>query len=145
MTLFDILADLEGNDDLHIGRLLLLLRAFAGRKGTGTVDGLTKLAKLDFLLRYPVYLERALPRRNAESDVPAVEVQEHERKSIESSMIRFKYGPWDPRYRRFLNLMIAKGMVDVVVEGKTYRIGLTERGLDVSKSLSEVDIRVAAQ
>lgn len=139
MSLFDTLADLEDNDELHIGRLLLLLKVFAGRKGTGTIDGLTKLAKLDFLLRYPVYLERALPRRNAEADIPEVGVQEHERRSVESSMIRFKYGPWDPRYRRFLNLMIAKGLVNVVVEGKTYRVGLTERGLDVGESLSEAE------
>lgn len=139
MSLFDTLADLEDNDELHIGRLLLLLKAFAGRKGSGTVDGLTKLAKLDFLLRYPVYLERALARRKAGLDVPAVDVQDHERKSIESSMIRFKYGPWDPRYRRFLNLMIAKGLVNVVVEGKTHRIGLTQRGLDIGESLSEAE------
>ena len=40
----------------HQARILLLIDAFAGR--TGSMDGLTKLAKLDFLLRYPAFLER---------------------------------------------------------------------------------------
>lgn len=60
MNLFLILADLEENDNLHLARLLVLLKAFSGRDGTKTIDGLTKLAKLDFFLRYPTYLERAL-------------------------------------------------------------------------------------
>ena len=63
MTLFEILADLEDNDDLHLARLLILLGTFVGQNQTGSVEGLTKLAKLDFLLRYPVYLERALEAR----------------------------------------------------------------------------------
>jgi len=63
MSLFETLASLESNDNLHLGRLLVLLSAFAGNTGSGSVDGLTKLAKLDFLLRYPVNLERALQVR----------------------------------------------------------------------------------
>ena len=60
MTLLETSARLEENADLHIARLLILIGTFSGMKGNKTVNGLTKLAKLDFLLRYPIYLERAL-------------------------------------------------------------------------------------
>jgi hypothetical protein len=42
---------------LHLAPLLLLLDSFADDSRNPSVDGLTKLAKLDFLLRYPVMLE----------------------------------------------------------------------------------------
>lgn len=137
MNLFYMLANLEENDDLHEGRLLVLLGIFAGRKGTQTVNGLTKLAKLDFLLRYPVFLERALTALNIEPS--KAKVADHERKSVESSMVRYRYGPWDFRYRRFINLLVAKGLVTVKVHGRTIHIGLTDSGLEVSKQLLQND------
>lgn len=135
MNLFYILADLEENDELHEGRLLVLLSVFAGRKGNQTINGLTKLAKLDFLLRYPVFLERALRALNTES--AEANIAEHERKSVESSMVRYRYGPWDFRYRRFINLLVAKDLVTVEVRGRTIHVGLTDSGLNVAKQLSE--------
>lgn len=92
-TLPEIVNRLEGDDSLHLGRLLLLIDAFAGRKGEHPIEGLTKLAKLDFLLRYPAYLERALVVRKAPE--AAAQVQEFERNSVEAHMVRFRFGPWD--------------------------------------------------
>src|SRR6266702_1664896 len=97
---------LEDADELHEGRLLILLAAFCGKGGTREVAGLTKLAKLDFLLRYPVLLERALKARGKSAS--AVQVEEHERDNVESKMVRYRFGPWDPRHRRFVNLLAAK-------------------------------------
>jgi hypothetical protein len=134
MNLISILSDLEENEDLHAARLLILLKAFAGRSGEGTVDGLTKLAKLDFLLRYPVYLERALIAKVREHE--SVNMLEHERKSVESSMVRFKFGPWDFRYRRFINLLLAKGLAQMNIEGRTVRLGLTDLGMLAANDLS---------
>jgi hypothetical protein len=88
----------EADDSLHLGRLLVLIDVFAGRRGDQTIDGITKLA--DFLLRYPSYLERALLARNAPE--AAARVEEFERNSVEARMVRYKFGPWDYRYRRFL-------------------------------------------
>lgn len=135
MSLFRTLASLDGQDNLHLARLLLLLRAFAGRQGTETVDGLTKLAKLDFLLRYPTYLERAV-RARAGQDA-TVTIAEHERLSVESKMVRYKYGPWDFRYRRFVNLLVAKSMAQVAVEGRTICVGLTPIGKLAADKLAE--------
>jgi hypothetical protein len=125
-TIPDIINRLERDDALHLGRLLILIDAFAGQSGNHEIEGLTKLAKLDFLLRYPTYLERALRARNA--DEAALKVQEFERTSIEAHMVRFKFGPWDHRYRRFLNILAGKGLVNVRTMGRTVTIGQTPRG-----------------
>ncbi len=134
MSLFAELAALESNDDLHLGRLLVLLGVFAGSKGNQTVDGLTKLAKLDFLLRYPVFLERALAERGVAAS--EVETAPHERQSVESKMVRYRYGPWDFRYRRFINILTAKGLAFAGVEGRTVKIGLTDAGVGAAKTLA---------
>jgi hypothetical protein len=126
MSFFDTLVDMEDNDGLHLGRLLVLLSAFVGNDATGSVDGLTKLAKLDFLLRYPANLERALQKRAGRG--ADAKVEDFERTSIESSMVRYRFGPWDFRYRRFLNTLISRGLVDVATEGRTIRIHLTIAG-----------------
>lgn len=137
MNLLSILAGLENDDDLHIGRILILLGAFGGKDGSGKIKGLTKLAKLDFLLRYPVYLERSLQAKNRSTK--NLEILDHERMSVESSMVRYKYGPWDFRYRRFLNLMAAKGLVKIGIEGRAVTIRLTSKGLEIAHSFSQRD------
>lgn len=139
MNLYELLSSLEENDDLHEARLLLLLRAFSGEDGTDAVDGLTKLAKLDFLPRYPTYLERALAKRPKAKPTDAG-VKDHERKSVESTMVRFKYGPWDHRYRRFLNLLVGKGLAKVTTERRTIRVGLTPRGIEVADRIAASEV-----
>lgn len=76
--------------DYHLARLLLLLDAFT-RKG-GRLDGLTKIAKLDFLLRYPVFLERILVKRGL-AWPSGLAPDANERLAVESRMVRYKYGP----------------------------------------------------
>ena len=126
------LAATERNDDLHIARLLLLIAARTGRKHN-SVEGFTKLAKLDFLLRYPNSLERALM---AEKKSPALAgIDDFERTTIESKMIRFRYGPWDHRYRRWVALMLSRGLVEVVLQGKTVHICPTDLGLQLATTL----------
>ena len=124
----------EQADSLHEARLLLLLRQQAD-KGDGTVNGITKLAKMDFLLRYPTYFERVLQARRKRP--PEVIMQPYERDTVESRMIRFRYGPWDRRYRRWIGLLVAKGLVDSFVSGRTVHVGLTERGRKVSQVLAQ--------
>lgn len=133
-TLPEIVNYLEADDALHLGRLLVLIDTFAGRAGDKQIEGLTKLAKLDFLLRYPDYLERALVARDVR---PTIAVEDFERHSIEAHMVRFKYGPWDHRYRRFLNTLAGRGLVAVGTSGRTIMIGLTQRGREAAESLRE--------
>jgi hypothetical protein len=123
-------AQLEQTDELHLIRVLLILLAARGRTNK-PLEGLTKLAKMDFLLRYPSCLERALVA--LQKDPNQAEVQRFERETIEASMIRFKYGPWDKRYRKWLSLLVAKGLVDAVVEGNTINLSLSDRGLALAE------------
>lgn len=135
-NLIELLLELERDSTLHESRMLILLGIFAGRKGTGGIEGLTQLAKLDFLLRYPTYLRRALQAREIGKDVKLLPF---ETRTVESRMIRFRYGPWDFRYRRFLNILIAKGLVTVQIDGRRVRINLTPSGLSCSKQLADMN------
>lgn len=97
----------------HQARILLLVDAVAATHGhQGKVDGLTKLAKLDFLLRYPALapvvldaLSPADPRlklQAGEADDPG---------KVEAPMIRYKYGPWDDRYYAIIGALVSRGLL----------------------------------
>lgn len=129
------LAANERDDNLHIARILLLINACSGRKGIKPIEGLTKLAKLDFMLRYPTSLERALSAKDGA--VGDAELDSFERTTVESKMIRFRYGPWDHRYRRWVALMAARGLVSVYVKGRTVNVQLTDLGRVVAGNLSQ--------
>jgi hypothetical protein len=134
MDLVETIAELDAASELHAARLLVLISAFSGQTHAGSMEGLTKLAKLDFLLRYPVMLERALvvKRRSTRE----VQLADHERLSVESEMVRYRFGPWDHRYREFLNILVGKGLVAVSVEGRKVVITPTERGHAVAAELA---------
>ncbi len=143
MRLIKAVAATENADELHLARLLLLLGEADKRSGK-TMAGIMKLAKLDFLLRYPNCLERLLLAKN--KSVTKANIQPHERTSIESKMVRFRYGPWDTRYRRWIGLLVAKGMVVTYVQGRTVHIDLTDTGRSLVGRLGELpdfaDMRV---
>ncbi|MFQ6308767.1 hypothetical protein [Lysobacter capsici] len=133
MDIVKAIADLDECSELHEARILVLLNAFdAGEQGA--VEGLTKLAKLDFLLRYPVMLDRALVAKGKATR--EVQLEDHERQSVESEMVRYRFGPWDHRYREVLNVLVAKGLAKVSIEGRKVVIFLTSRGREVAGRLS---------
>ncbi len=127
-------ADIENSDEFHLSRLLLLLQA-CGKKSNKPVDGIMKLAKLDFLLRYPNCLVRVL--KELKKDSLAESIGEEERNTIEARMIRFRFGPWDDRYRKWISLLVAKRLAQTYLEGRTVKVVLTEKGLELAKSLGE--------
>lgn len=90
--------------DYHVARLLILLDAFGGPRRRYLI-GLTKLAKLDFLLRYPMALEDMLRKRGIE--LPAnLAPTSIERVTVESPMIRYKFGPWDHQYYAYVGRLV---------------------------------------
>jgi hypothetical protein len=133
--LFTILSSLEKDEHIHLGRLLILISVFSGEQNNGEVEGLTKLAKLDFLLRYPSYLERAL--KQIGKSMTKAPPHDFEKRSVETKMIRFKYGPWDFRYRRFINTLVGKNLVYVRKSGRSYYLGITSQGSVVAGRLIE--------
>ena len=134
MDLVETIAELDAAPELHAARLLVLISAFSDADQTGAVEGLTKLAKLDFLLRYPVMLQRALEAKGRSTR--EVHLEDHERLSVESEMVRYRFGPWDHRYREFLNILAGKGLIEVSVEGRKVVIAPTSRGQAVAKELA---------
>lgn len=140
LRLIKAVAETENLDDFHLGRLLVLLGSADARKSTPltkakAVEGITKLAKLDFLLRYPTCLERALLKLNR--DPREAVVRPRERTSIEAKMVRFRYGPWDARYRRWLGLLAARGLVTLGLQGNTVQIGLSDAGRSLAERFRE--------
>lgn len=129
MSLFEILKNLEENEDYHLARILILLYEFTATNNQ-EIEGLTKLAKLDFLLRYPTYLEKALSVQGKNPKL--VKIQEHEKKSVEAKMVRFRYGPWDFRYRKFINTLIGMGLIYIRLEGRSFNLGITNKGKNLA-------------
>jgi len=132
------IAGLDRSEVLHEARLLVLLQAFSDKEEGGAIEGLTKLAKLDFLLRYPVMLERALAAKNR--SIRDVMLEDYERHSVESAMVRYRFGPWDHGYRQYLNALIAKGLASVSVEGRKVVIAITPEGGEVAQRLAADDL-----
>jgi hypothetical protein len=109
--------------EFHAGRLLLLLSICGG--ATGAISGLTKMAKLDFFVRYPDFF------RAVESRVKSP----REDGAVEAAMIRHHYGPWDKRYYHLLAYLEARQLISVSLTGRAYRIALTALGKTTAKKL----------
>jgi hypothetical protein len=132
LDLVEIITSLDRDEHIHIARIVVLMKAFA-RADAPAIEGITKLAKLDFLLRYPSCLEKALVARGV--PVKSIPVDDFERLTIEARMIRYRYGPWDHRYRRFLNILVARRLITVRTDGRTIQIDLTELGAALADKL----------
>lgn len=129
-------ANVEQDDNFHLSRLLILLQSNLGKKNK-PIDGIMKLAKLDFLLRYPNCLERVLRDLDRQSLLRQYHSDEESR-NIESRMIRFRYGPWDDRYRRWIGLLVARGLAETYLQGRTVKVGLTTTGKDLAVQFREI-------
>ena len=112
--------------ELHAVRLLLLLRKCGTRN---RVEGLTKLAKLDFLVRYPAFFSRLAA--HLQKQVVASTA------SVESTMIRYHYGPWDKRYYKVLPFLESRKLLSIYKRGATYVFELTEDGKKVADAVAK--------
>lgn len=127
---FPPLFDVDSYVEFHAARILLLLY-----RCNGIIDGRTKLAKLDFFVRYPMAVKRVL-------DAGLVTVVNEKQKlsfsvdpnSIESQMIRYRYGPWDPKYAVVIPYLQSLGLL-TVDSGKSETYTLTERGESAARDL----------
>lgn len=111
-------------------RLLLLIDAFS--TGEGTLQGRTKLAKLDFLLRYPRFFRRAMELRGVTTNVPAPDPSED---NIEQRMVRYRYGPWDPAYYSLLGGLVGRGLITAIPTRRYVGFRTTGAGRAVAAQL----------
>lgn len=104
--------------EFHAARLLLLVRVCGV---SNRIDGLTKLAKLDFFVRYPAFFADACYR--LQQPAPQVET------TVEAPMVRHHYGPWDKRYYQVLAFLEGTGLLTVIPQSnRSYRFSLTADG-----------------
>ena len=111
--------------ELHAARVLLLVR-HCGAKNR--IDGLTKLAKLDFFVRYPNFFNRVAHQLGK-----AVLARSEQ---VESSMVRHHYGPWDKRYYQVLAFLESRGLLAVEKHGNAFHFVLTDLGDSKASDLS---------
>ncbi|MFN0019489.1 MAG: hypothetical protein ACKVP0_14610 [Pirellulaceae bacterium] len=120
--------------ELHAARLLLLF-SICGTKtrktGVTKLDGLTKMAKLDFLIRYPEFYEK-LAKHLGKDKSAKVQV-------VESSMVRFHYGPWDDRYYHILAYLESRSLLNVRKDGSTFQFALSPKGVEVAAQLASTE------
>jgi hypothetical protein len=127
-------------------RLLLLIDGFS-RDLNGaprTLEGRVKLAKLDFLIRYPRQLSRVVAGRpgGAKPRVTAALADATADESpFDARMVRYRYGPWDPAYYALLGSLIGRGLVEMIPLGGStgYGYRTTGRGEELAVALREDD------
>ena len=129
------MASLAGSFRYHEARVLLLIDAMT-RSG-GKVDGLTKIAKLDFLLRYPSFLDQLSVARGLSLPLELAPTVSEQR-AVESRMVRYKYGPWDDKYYPVLGRLIGLALVDALPGQGRLAVRVTESGRIVSDELREL-------
>lgn len=115
-------------------RLLILIAAFTTSKNS--LEGRTKLAKLDFLLRYPQFFRRALAIQ-----APSLQQAhtEDDAETIETRMMRYRYGPWDPAYFALLGSLIGRGLILPVPTGTGIGYRATAQGQRLAARISSTE------
>lgn len=111
--------------EFHAARILLLLH-LCGVKNR--VVGLTKLAKLDFFVRYPEFFQRAA-KHFGEGAAPVSG-------DVESAMVRHHYGPWDARYYQILAFLEGRELLAVERDEQTFVFSLTDDGVAIATRLA---------
>ena len=114
-------------------RILMLIDRFS--RGRNVLEGRTKLAKLDFFLRYPAYLRLALEIRG----IPVPDDLGLEAPDIESRMVRYRFGPWDPAYFTILGRLLGKGLVIPVPFNRGLGYRATDEGRRVVSQVRDED------
>lgn len=114
--------------EYHAARLLLLIH-LCGIKDQ--IHGLTKLAKLDFFVRYPNFFDRAA------REVGAPKTGENITSATnDSAMVRHHYGPWDPRYYQVLAYLEGRELITVKKDKRSFVFALTTEGQAIAKRLA---------
>lgn len=110
--------------EFHAARILLLILVCGTKK---KIEGLTKMAKLDFFVRYPAFFDHLTGA--SESD--------YSTSNIESPMTRYHYGPWDQRYYQVLSFLESRSLTTIVKVGSQVQIELTDDGQRLASELKK--------
>lgn len=132
-SLIEYVISVDDQEDLHLVRLMILMHILTGKKKT-TVLEVSTLSKLDFLLRYPAALERALTHL---SSTKVIQLSEAEKDNIETKMLYFRYSPWSSTFRRLLVLLEGRCLIKWKLNGKKVEFSLTDDAASIVLKLSK--------
>jgi DNA-binding PadR family transcriptional regulator len=97
------------------------------------------LAKLDFFVRYPDFFKQ-IQLHLSEDKGSALNLDTANTGLVESSMIRYKYGPWDSRYYQLLAYLEGRRLLEVTKGSKgSFVFKLTEAGLEIARRFAQED------
>ena len=65
--------------------------------------------------------------------------RESQQEGIDSKMVRYRYGPWDPAYFALLGALIGRGLVESVPSSRGFSYRSTESGRQVAEQLRATD------
>lgn len=111
--------------EFHAARILLLLKN-CGKHGK--INGLTKMAKLDFFIRYPSFFEQICNYLDVSVNTTF--------DTVDSRMVRHHYGPWDHRYYHVLAFLSSRSLITVMKKSKSFELRLTKQGREISNTLA---------
>lgn len=116
----------------HQARVLLLISAFSGR--SRGLRGLSRLSRLDFLLRFPPVLDyvdlgEATGWPTAAATVPA------ERHATDIAFASSRYGLWTDRYTLIIGALLGKQLA-AVVPGRSLEMIATPAGRAAAAQLA---------
>lgn len=140
--------DPDDDYDFHSYRILLLLRICGGTRDGffthQTLYGRRKFSFFDFLIRYPFYLVKVIDKSNKNYLTSLLNLQEYEKESAFSPMIRYIRGPWDHRYDSIFNYMISKKLIEVKYgyyskTQKAFMVSLTSLGTETADEIKEIE------
>lgn len=141
-NLIETIITIDSDDTNNIIRMLILIYTFAGKNGTGKIEGISKLAILDFLLRYPVALDKVLENQelkgNKTINHKRFQLQSYEVNSIDAKMMKFNFAPWDFKYRRIVSILKAKDLIQVNLDGKKTVLRIKSNGIDTAKKIQDL-------
>ncbi|MFJ8587510.1 hypothetical protein ACIRD2_23080 [Streptomyces sp. NPDC093595] len=128
-------------DDLayHQARVLLLVNAVSKAPGHARkLDGLTKLAKLDFLLRYPALAPLVLEQLSeSDSRLNLSQAEVAAPTDVEAPMVRYKYGPWDDRYYAIIGALVGRGLLKYAKGRKgSVALATTKEGRQLAEAMA---------
>lgn len=131
-------------DDLayHQARVLLLVSAVAAEpKHNRKLDGLTKLAKLDFFVRYPALAAEVLDDLESDDRMHLRAEDLLNPTAVKDPMTRYKYGPWDDRYYPVIGALVARGLLRYG-SGQRGSVSLlpTSAGKKLASEISKEDV-----
>lgn len=129
---FDEPLDVDEFPEFHAARLLILMFVFT-QHTKKDISGRITIAKLDFFVRYPYFLEVAVKKLKEQGeDVPDFFAGEE---GVESSMVRYRFGPWDHRYYNVIALIEARQLIKVIPQVRTEKYQVTIEGKELAEGL----------